>query len=183
MEGEVSFSTNSGVEFHRLTKGMNFGDVALLKETSANETAIAATKCSLLVLSKEDYLTLLGDFPEDAHEIKTLIEDSLQIIKQMKSQALMSKARGIFKDLLEVHTEWEDPVKGLRGKKSFHYGHESYFRGLQGSDGNRDESERLTTVNSQSESEALRGNPTTTQPRIDTVSTQQDKSLFFRKTK
>ena len=51
MDGEVSFSTPSGVEFHKLKKGEHFGEIAIIRAEKSFETAIAATKCSLLVLS------------------------------------------------------------------------------------------------------------------------------------
>ena len=51
MDGEISLSTPSGVEFHQMKKGEHFGDIAIIRAEKSFETAIAATKCSLLVLS------------------------------------------------------------------------------------------------------------------------------------
>lgn len=68
-----------------------------------------------------------------------------------KSKALVSKAKGIFKDLLNVHTAWKAESK-QNLKKSFHYTESMHISkklkiAKTNSDENREDNDMPTSLN------------------------------------
>ena len=86
MEGKVSFSTQLGVPYRNFLHGMVFGEVSLLKEEPRAETAITATKCELLTLSKLDFKKLMSEFPEEARAIREECDQKHEYMKQAREE-------------------------------------------------------------------------------------------------
>ena len=135
----------------------------------------------------------MADFPEESHSIKEYAEEFQEFLKMEKSKALVSKARGIFKDLLNVHTGWNGEQRSNL-KKSFHYADNLNFSGQlkiakDNSDGNREDTDIPTSLNSHMSVESLsssRSPGSSLSPSKRNTfedKTTQDKSLFYRRTK
>lgn len=126
--------------------------------------------------------------------MKEYADEFQELLKVEKSKALVSKARGIFKDLLNVHTGWNGEQK-LNLKKSFHYADNLNFSKQlniekTNSDENREDTEIPTSINTRISQESLssRSPRSLSPPKRVTIDSSndrfmQDKSLFYRRTK
>jgi len=89
--GRVAFVIlPSEVIYKSFMKGSYFGEIEILSGFNRQNTALCIHFCEFLVLSKPDFLTILGDFPADAKKMRAIAaEKALRCKKAYKETLLL----------------------------------------------------------------------------------------------